>query len=247
MEDSILKAYEQSKRFGRYTPTPAPEYPLKVGDGVLVGNLDNCVVEALFEEGRFVVISYTTKPTRDDKEVRIAYNCFPWYDVVAEKEVKDTSFARTPHITSYLNSGLSQLMSKVLHFGVEDSPDFQRDYVWTEEDKVRLLESVFAGRDIGKFIFVKRKYHDLVLDGKQRLKALVDFRLSRYPYKGVYYHQLSRRDDLRFENHMVQYAELPESTTRKEMLEVFLEMNTGGVPQTEEHIKRVKELLKEEK
>ena len=34
-------------------------------------------------------------------------------------------------------------------------PDYQRGYVWEQEDKELLLDSIFKNIDIGKFVFIR--------------------------------------------------------------------------------------------
>ena len=64
------------------------------------------------------------------------------------------------------------------------NPEYQRDYVWSEEDKVDLIDSIMHHRDIGKFVFVENPFDHSkerggdsyeVLDGKQRINAIIGF------------------------------------------------------------------------
>lgn len=154
---------------------------------------------------------------------------------------------------SFIQSDLSSLLATALSRGVIDNPDYQRGYVWTLEDKQRLIESVMAERNIGSLLFVQYGYEKFggkleVLDGKQRLNALVEFYTGRYTYRGKFYHQLSRIDRTRFEHLRVAYAYLDgERMSRAELLEMFLEMNVAGVPQTDEHLDKVRALLATER
>ena len=65
------------------------------------------------------------------------------------------------------------------HRGLIDNPDYQRGYVWTLEDKQKLIQSIFNRADIGKFVFIEdenyREYRLEVIDGKQRLRAILDY------------------------------------------------------------------------
>jgi hypothetical protein len=92
-----------------------------------------------------------------------------------------------------------------------------------------------------------------ILDGKQRIQTLKDFTQSRFPYRPenddpVYWHQLNRRDRSFFERRTIQFSELDgENLSRTDLLEIFLDVNAGGVPQSEEHLTKVRQMLKEEK
>ena len=80
------------------------------------------------------------------------------------------------------------------------NPDYQRDYVWELSDKQLLIDSIFNNIDIGKFAFIhldyktwnKTGYAYEILDGKQRLKTIIDFYENRFSYKGIYYNDLSK-------------------------------------------------------
>src|SRR5713101_5906923 len=57
-----------------------------------------------------------------------------------------------------------------------DMPDFQREEVWTEEQKRRLIDTILRGWHLPKFYF--RKLDDSsfeCVDGQQRLAAIIEF------------------------------------------------------------------------
>jgi hypothetical protein len=150
-------------------------------------------------------------------------------------------------INGLLSSDVRGLISTVLSRGMEDSPDYQRGYVWTKLDKVRFLETVFERRDLGKFVFLEdgsyRSDTVEVLDGKQRLSALLDFYLGKISYNGVYWRELSKLDRLCFEGVGVQFVLIDKTQVKKsDLLRLFLDINCAGVPQTEEHLDYVREL-----
>jgi uncharacterized protein with ParB-like and HNH nuclease domain len=66
------------------------------------------------------------------------------------------------------------------------NPDYQRDLVWSLEDKVNLIDSIYNDIEIGRFAFIKTDYSKNnfdfdkdfyweILDGKQRISAIIDF------------------------------------------------------------------------
>ncbi len=231
-------------------PVPARRL-VKPGDRIEYGALRDCRVVQVRDEGRLVVFSYHNLKSNYGRELDLgtAYMATDWYSVVKlpDEPVK-VARVREPRIfDSFRTSQLSSLFHKVLN-GIDDNPDYQRGYVWTYEDKQRLLESLFEGRDIGRFIFVKRPYprRDELLDGKQRMSTLMAFYLGELDYKGLYWDELSARDRDRIESRSVQYAELDgESFTPADVLDIFLEVNAAGVPQSEEHLASVRAKLAE--
>lgn len=259
-DEKIEKAYKSfcmhADIYPRFT-RPIPERrQLKVGDAIHVGNLIDCKVVKLFEDGHVVAFQFHDRKDVYGKPVDNgqAYQCTFWYSAekrqaIYRDEVEDVLPVRKVHVyNAYRNNSLDSLMHRYTQ-GLDDNPVYQREYVWTYEDKQRLLESVFLGKEIGRFVFIDNKYpkNDEILDGKQRLNTLVSFWLGELDYKGIYWTELSPRTRDMFENTSVQFMNIPANQiTPKDILELFLDLNAAGVPQSEEHLQKVKRLLEAE-
>ena len=106
-----------------------------------------------------------------------------------------------------------------------------------------LIDSIFNNIDIGKFAFIHLDYKKWdetgygyeILDGKQRLNAIIEFYENRFPYKGVYYNDLSGRDKRIFKNHSIVQGEVSE-TERKDVLKYFLMLNRTGKVMDQKHL-----------
>lgn len=233
---------------------PEPSYKFTVGEKVLVGALVDCRVEEILDSvGRVLHISYHDtgkeygKPYDRGRKPRIVW----WVDVDPLSLEGDTTFHRPRTDTHYLHSTLDSLIHMAYHRGFSDSPDYQRGYVWTLEDKQRLIRSIFNRADIGKFLFIEddtyvSEYRVEVIDGKQRLRAILDFYEGRFEFEGKTWFQLSRQDKYAFTDTHVQWATLQRSKVkRSDVLWLFLQLNVGGVPQTEEHIAYARKLYEE--
>lgn len=148
---------------------------------------------------------------------------------------------------------MESLLNIVHSRGIVDNPDYHRGYVWTLDDKVALIDSVMNDRAIGSFIFIEYPLSVYdgrleVMDGKQRLNAITEFYCSHFPYKGKYYHQMSNFDRDKFDSTLLQHAQLDDvKLTTADKLQIFLDVNCAGVPQTAEHLKFVKAKLEAEK
>lgn len=251
----IEQAYERYRGFllyPDYPHRPPPSRLVEVGDKLEVGNLKNPVVVAVKEDGCVVVFSFRSSSGRDSSpgEATLEYRALPWYNVLPAKAVRhDVVLSKPPVFQgSFSNSSLSGLLQQVFQ-GLEDAPDFQRGYVWNVEDQQRYLDTLMQGRDLGRFILVRRKYplQTMVLDGKQRLNCLRLFFTSELDWRGVFWHELSYVDRHRAADRLVQTATIEESEyTRADLLRVFLEVNAAGVPQTPEHLAHVQALLEQE-
>lgn len=135
---------------------------------------------------------------------------------------------------------------------------YQRGLVWDLKQKQLLIESIYNGIEIGKFIF---KYHSWesiekqmsetghgyswdCVDGKQRLNALMEFVQSKFPdFEGNFWEDFSeqaKRKFLRFNGLAI--GELPEKAKDQDILRSFLTINHTGTPMSEEHINHVKQI-----
>lgn len=137
---------------------------------------------------------------------------------------------------------------------------YQRDFCWTLQDKQLLIESIYSQIDCGKILIRKRGWSDLermaangetelafndLVDGKQRLNAVRGFIMGEYSDRnGNYYGDLSLDAQHKFLNHQLfSYAEMPEETSDEETIYQFLKLNFTGVPQSQEHLDFVKDIL----
>ncbi len=252
-EEHIEEAYQAYLRhtnlYPEYPAMPPASRRIEVGDELELGNLRRVVAVAIKEEGRVIVYSFHDVKHSYGKEIDqgTAYRAEHWMKLIPKKTRRnDVILSKDSLLTGGFSSGhLSSLLSDIVR-GLDSTPDYQRDYVWTHEDQQRYLDTLMGGRDLGRFIIVDRKYPlpDQVLDGKQRLNCLNLFIRSEIAWRGVYWHELSQRDRNRLDDRVVQIARVDEDRyTRADLLRIFLEVNAGGVPQSDEHLNHVRELL----
>lgn len=236
--------------------TSEPTYYFNIGDEVTVGNLKNCRIDEIYHEGKFYGITC-------DREVRDTYGKHipePYYIVTAWTEVKpcvindDNGLVKNQDLHLYFsNRTIDSLIHSYYNFGIDMNPDYQRDYVWTNEDKEKLIQSIFENVDIGKFIlrhlntqeyYEKNKSYEII-DGKQRLSALIEFYENRLEYKGCKFNDLSPYERHVFEEHNISVAEV-ENVDRKTSLQYFIMMNTCGKSMSEDDIQKAKDLYDKE-
>lgn len=138
-------------------------------------------------------------------------------------------------------------------YGIDFNPDFQRGHVWTEEQQIAYVEFLLRGGKSAKIIYFNSPaFGDfsslseldstlLCVDGLQRLTAVLRF----------------LRNEIKvFENYYSEYTDSPRIytalkfnvnclTTRKEVLEWYLQLNGGGTVHTTAELDRVRQLLDE--
>lgn len=137
-------------------------------------------------------------------------------------------------------------------------PVYQRDFIWTKEQKQLYIKNLFEGNASIKPTFVEysetledgtRKRVAEVLDGKQRIKALIDFYNNEFDVEGLYYKDLHYRDQFFFERLNVVYTRIMNREGRKDLklatkIQLFLEINMLGTRMSDEDLKKAQALLK---
>lgn len=220
---------------------PAPTRLFAVGDSVSVGGYSDAVIDAVWHAGKFYSVS---SAGRGDAGPLLV----DWLDVWPAV-VEPHAEILAPDDVRYRMSSLTLdgLLLRVYHFGVNDSPSYQRGHVWSLDMQVRLIETLFDRGGIGAFSFNKLPYADdqpsyEVVDGKQRLRALCHYWEGRFPVRGSYIHELSRKERYHFINSQAQVYDIEEGD-RISVLKLFLRLNRGGTPVDEAHIESVREEL----
>lgn len=135
---------------------------------------------------------------------------------------------------------------------------YQRGFVWTLEQKQLLIESIYSGIEIGKFLFRRRSWDYLAkqmtdnghgfnydsVDGKQRFHALLEFVQDKFPdLHGNFYSDLSEAAQSSFMNYnKLAIGEMDETTTDSDVVAAFLHLNFTGTPMSKEHIEHVQKI-----
>ena len=98
-----------------------------------------------------------------------------------EKEVEDEVRIEKYSITSYgADIDVAGLVRRLDNHDIE-IPHFQRNYVWSEKDASRFIESLLLGLPVPSIFLCKDESSKLlVIDGQQRLRSL------QYFYNGVF-------------------------------------------------------------
>ena len=168
------------------------------------------------------------------------------------------SFRNIPQMTQYSgyssHVGWSFLEEHIRLQGptLNLDPDFQRAHVWTEEKQIQYVEHRLRGGHGAIDLwfncpaYAYGRLDDYVLvDGKQRLEAVRKFMRSELTVFGKHRFQdfVDRPDRLHMHNFVWHVNTL---ATRAEVLQWYLDLNTGGVVHTAQEIHRVRRLLTEE-
>lgn len=75
---------------------------------------------------------------------------------------------------------ISTLLRKIEKEQLNFDTDYQRNFVWNDDQKKTLIESIFLGYDIPKIYFHPNNGKTDVVDGQQRLKTLYEFSEGKF-------------------------------------------------------------------
>ncbi len=131
--------------------------------------------------------------------------------------------------------------------GIDMSPDYQREHVWTRDQQVAYLEYILMGGEVGMQITWNSPDWDSdyrrpteLIDGKQRIEAVRGFMRDDIPAFGALRSEYS--DRLRMIGPRFEFL-VCKLETRQEILQLYLNINAGGTPHTKDELDRVRELL----
>lgn len=143
--------------------------------------------------------------------------------------------------------------------GLNLTPDFQRGHVWTREQQIRFMEALIRNNLPSSSLLIQfnaphfnefSQYQGNLpmelqcIDGLQRITAIRQFLNNEFAVFGSL-----RRSDLDGTsygmgkvNYRVRIA-IHAFQTRQEVLQFYLDLNSGGTPHSPEEIERVRQLL----
>jgi hypothetical protein len=128
-------------------------------------------------------------------------------------------------------------------------PDFQRGHVWTEEQQISYCEYILRGGPSGRDVYFNCPNREnggiegdfTLVDGKQRIQAVLRFLNNEIRVFGTYHRDFEgplRSMSCNFQWHVAAIE------TRAELLEWYLDFNSGGTDHRQEELDRVRELLR---
>ena len=131
-------------------------------------------------------------------------------------------------------------------YQLELNPDFQRGHVWTLDKKIAFVEHILRGgkgAEIIRFNCIgwMRNFSGpfVLVDGLQRVTALIDFLDNKIPVFGTLYKNYE--DNLH--NSLSLVFAINNLPTRADVLRWYIQLNSGGVVHSQEEIDRVQYLL----
>lgn len=175
-------------------------------------------------------------------------------------KLKEHSIFDDLHITE-ITADISNMLNEFAIGTYEFNPVYQRNLVWSTENKQAFVKKLLIGDvDLCPTLIAvpfkegKREYE--ILDGKQRMMAVIQFIQGQFPVEGFYYKDLSLGDVTRlmnspFKYKLIKYYSKKDSRklsemTLKQKVELFLQINEYGQKVSDEHLDKIKKQFIEE-
>jgi hypothetical protein len=116
-------------------------------------------------------------------------------------------------------------------------PSWQRPSVWTRDQEVSFMESVWKGVPLGTWTFNRTTYccplDDLLIDGQQRLTALENYLKDAFPVLGYKWSEVTVVDT-RFFDSLTFGSYITETKDEDYLRGYYNMMNFGGTAHTED-------------
>ena len=233
---------------------------LNIGDKCHVGALTNCSIIGKDIRGYYYIKYYAAAweiaknpELKNRPEYRVCHwsEVFPALDNPVIIEFQESNIR-------YQNLCIETLVTNYFKFGIDINPEYQRGKVWSEEQQIKLIDSIYKNINIGSICLVEKKWfenHDIVsdmyeiLDGKQRLTTIIDYISGKFKYKDAYFHELAPYTRDRFYDQQILVGELlldknkNYQYNKKLVLEQFIRLNECGTSMYKSIIDKAIELF----
>lgn len=92
--------------------------------------------------------------------------------------------------------------------------------------------------------FKENDHNYEMLDGKQRLTALLEFQEGLFSYKGLTYPTMCKRDRRHFDDFSISLGQ-SDPLTEEQKMRYFLKLNMSGTPMDPKHMEAIQKKLDE--
>lgn len=236
---------------------------LKVNDYVNCIYNNYLMVKVVEVKGTKVLCNCTVKVTDRFGNISTKTDVMEWFSVfeltknegVDFSVVKENKWADLINKIPNMQSSVRYMYDNYIECKLDMNPFYQRDIVWTEEQKRKYIEAIFESKvTISATILLNYKNYEKntyeILDGKQRLTAVFEFLEGKFSiYNNLYYDNLNYQDRAFFINSEIVYTRIEKinraNLTDNEKIDLFLEINgEGGTKMSDEHMNKIRGLKK---
>lgn len=160
----------------------------------------------------------------------------------------NASFSLKEYTERYAEKSISD-EENVLKIGRFFAPAFQRNAVWTDKAKSKLIETFLIKLPVPPvFLYKNRNAQHEIIDGYQRIKTIYDFMKNKLRLVGLdscynkkIFDDLSEIEKADFETKMLNCViieNIDETSDRDALYEIFARLNSGGTNLNNMEIRR---------
>jgi hypothetical protein len=193
---------------------------------------------------------YSEKSWKDDvkwfDDFELRATPFQQTDSLHEKSKWDNIIQRNPNVVMSLRRVLEDLRSGDIYI-----PEYQRELVWTLKQKQKYIMNLFLEKAVITPTFILNMKDETmeIIDGSQRIRSLKEFVEGEFALENeMYFGDLNQSDCSFILNHKVRYTDIRKCNgsdlTLEQKIELFLEINELGTKMAEEHIEKVKKMIR---
>lgn len=158
-----------------------------------------------------------------------------------------------PGCTYHVNVSLGYLRHAIKQYNLNLTPEYQRDYIWTKNQKEKFIGAFLENPKSIPPIWInwtkKEEQRDSseLIDGQQRIKSCLEWLdniiIAKCPCgTKIAYKNLSEIDNRIISNSISfdwNFVEL----SKKEVMEFYIRLNCGGTVHTENEIDKIKNMI----
>ena len=169
-----------------------------------------------------------------------------WYEIPKFRE-----FCLTDSMTIGFINYVEFIEREIETNDLKINPEFQRGHVWTEEQQITYIEFLLRGGKSGRDIYfnLSPKTGEYVLvDGLQRTEALRRFVHNEIKAFGQTFSEFEFNKRVAGGMPFPEYkitVHMNSLKDKREILEWYIEMNSGGTPHSKEELDRVRSMIQE--
>ena len=227
-----------------------------IGDKVFAdGEKEEKIISEFIERGEdtFVIFEGDRKVVDKPKMIQRIHKCKRNEGESVFLNFKNKTLFDDLTVTT-ITSSLENFLDMYAEGEYDFDPEYQRGLVWTKEQKQAFIKALMIGKAEIQPIFIrnpkKREGGLEVLDGKQRLTAILEYVRGEFEVEGFYYKDLNSSDIRIFNYTSMVYTEIKYYDNKvglttmptEQKIELFLQVNGYGQHVSDEHLEKIKNM-----
>ena len=227
-----------------------------IGDKVFAdGEKEEKIISEFIKQGEdvFVIFEGDRRVVDKPKMIQRIHHCKRNEGESVFLNLKNKTLFDDLTVTT-ITSSLENFLDMYAEGEYDFDPEYQRGLVWTKEQKQAFIKALMIGKAEIQPIFIrnpkKGEWGLEVLDGKQRLTAILEYVRGEFEVEGFYYKDLNNSDIRIFNYTPMVYTEIKYYDNKvgltamptEQKIELFLQVNGYGQHVSDEHLEKIKNM-----